>query len=119
MAHVSGKPVTPVTVPRMRAAGTTGQRRRSRVLVPGFFSWGWVMKYVVFAAGGSEHPVLFPRELSHLYVAELFAPMAVVAAGFVHEGDEGLHCGGESATLRVGCRGSRDAALIRASLGGG
>lgn len=77
------------------------------------------MKYVIFEAAGYEHPVLFAREFSHRYVAELFAPMTVVAAGFVHEGEQGLHCGGESATLGVGSRGSRDTALIRASLGSG
>jgi hypothetical protein len=74
------------------------------------------MKYVVFETLGGEHPVLFPREFSHRYVAELFAPMRVVAAGFVEGSDAGHRCGGESASLSVASRGGRDAALIHARL---
>ena len=48
------------------------------------------MKYIVLRAPAGEAPVLFPRDFLHRYVAELFAPMRVVAAGFVRIGDGGV-----------------------------
>jgi len=75
------------------------------------------MKYIILRTSGRECPVLFPSEFSHRHLADLFAPAPVLAAGFVHEGPDGLHCGGASAGLRVGSRGGVDAALIRGALG--
>ena len=75
------------------------------------------MKYIVLKTGGRESPVLFPGGFSHRYLADLFAPAPVVAAGFVHEGPDGIRCGGESAGLRIGSRGGVDVALIRGALG--
>ncbi|WP_295388651.1 hypothetical protein [uncultured Thiodictyon sp.] len=75
------------------------------------------MKYIVLKTGGRECPVLFPSDFSHRYLADLFAPAPVVAAGFVHEGPDGISCGGESAGLRIGSRGGVDVALIRGALG--
>jgi hypothetical protein len=74
------------------------------------------MKYVVFETLGGAHPVLFPRGFSHPYLAEVFAPIRVVAAGFVEGSQAGHRCGGESASLSVRSRGGRDAALIHARL---
>jgi hypothetical protein len=75
------------------------------------------VKYIVIKTGGGECPLLFPRDFSHRYMADLFAPAPIVAAGFVHEGQDGISCGGESAGLRIGSRGGLDAALIRGALG--
>jgi len=75
------------------------------------------VKYIVLKTSRGERPVLFPSEFSHRDLADLFAPAPIAAAGFVHEGADGISCGGESAGLRIGSRGSLDAALIRAALG--
>ncbi len=75
------------------------------------------MKYIVLKTDGSECPVLFPSGFSHRYVADLFAPAPVVAAGFVREAQDGISCGGESAGLRIGSRAGLDVALIRGALG--
>jgi hypothetical protein len=75
------------------------------------------VKYIVLQTGDRECPVLFPREFSHRYIADLFAPMPVVAAGFVREAQDGIRCGGESGGLRISSRDGLDAALIRGALG--
>jgi hypothetical protein len=75
------------------------------------------LKYIVLQTGERECPVLFPREFSHRYMADLFAPTPVVAAGFVREAQDGISCGGESAGLRIGSRFGLDAAVIRGALG--
>lgn len=75
------------------------------------------MKYIVLKTSRGDRPVLFPSEFSHREMADLFAPAPITAAGFVHEGPDGISCGGESAGLRISSRGSLDAALIRMALG--
>lgn len=75
------------------------------------------MKYIILRNGDRESPVLFPREFSHRYMADLFAPAPIVAAGFVREAQDGISCGGESAGLRIGSRHGLDVALIRGALG--
>ncbi len=75
------------------------------------------MKYIVLQTDDRECPVLFSSAFSHRYIADQFAPMPVVAAGFVREAQDGISCGGESGGLRILSRGGLDAALIRGALG--
>ncbi|WP_295588270.1 hypothetical protein [uncultured Lamprocystis sp.] len=75
------------------------------------------MKYIVLQTGDGECPVLFTKEFSHRYMAGLFAPMPVVAAGVVREVQDGLSCGGGSGGLRTSSRYGLDTALIREALG--
>jgi|APTNR8051073442_1049403.scaffolds.fasta_scaffold41894_2 hypothetical protein len=74
------------------------------------------MKYIVLEGPGGELPVLFPRELMHRWVAERFAPMRVVAAGFVADGPDGPTCHGVSSGLKITSRPDRDTALLREAL---
>jgi hypothetical protein len=75
------------------------------------------VKYIVLRDGDREWPLLFPNELSHLHMADLFAPAPVAAAGFVREGPDGIACWGESVGLRIASRYQVDAALISGALG--
>jgi hypothetical protein len=76
------------------------------------------MKYIVLRAPAGETPVIFPRDFLHRYVAELFAPMRVVAAGFVRISDGGVECYGRSAGLGIPSRPAVDTALVARALAG-
>lgn len=60
--------------------------------------------------------MLFPRGFMHRYVAERFAPLDVVAAGFVKRVDGQLVCFGKSTGLKISSRGERDSELVRMAL---
>jgi hypothetical protein len=62
------------------------------------------VKYVVVESPNGEVPVLFPRGFLHRYVAQLFAPMPVVGAGFVRLRDGLAECYGVSSGLKIGAR---------------
>lgn len=74
------------------------------------------MKYIVLEGPTGELPVLFPRELLHRWVADRFAPMRIVAAGFVATEPAGPACYGASSGLGIGSRPARDTALLRDTL---
>lgn len=74
------------------------------------------MKYIILAGPHGEVPVLFPRDFMHRYVAERFAPMQVVAAGFVRSTPDGPECYGISSGLKIVSRGSLDTALVTGAL---
>ncbi len=77
------------------------------------------MKYIVVRAPAGEAAVLFPRELLHRWVAARFAPMPVVAAGFVRETATGLECHGRSAGLGLPARPAVDTGLVASALAAG
>jgi len=77
------------------------------------------VKYIILAGPNGEAPVLFPREFMHRYVAELFSPMPVVAAGFVRSTPDGPECYGTSSGLKIVSRGNRDTALVAEALKAG
>ncbi len=74
------------------------------------------MKYIVFMGPSDEAAVLFPRSFMHRWVADLFAPMPAVSAGFVTETSEGLKCHGRSAGLGIAARPGRDSLLVTRAL---
>lgn len=74
------------------------------------------MKYIIVRTPNGEAPVVFPRAFLHRYVASLFAPMEVTAAGFVTMAEGRLRCYGKSAGLRLPSRPERDSALVNAGL---
>ena len=74
------------------------------------------MKYIVLSGPVGEAAILFPRSFLHRWVAELFAPMPVISAGFVSETSEGLKCHGRSAGLGIAARPGRDSLLVAQAL---
>ena len=74
------------------------------------------MKYIVVDAPGGEAAVLFPRTFLHRWVADLFAPMKVVSAGFVRAREGGLECYGHSVGLGINARTIADTALVTRAL---
>jgi hypothetical protein len=74
------------------------------------------VKYIVVRTPNGEAPILFPNALMHRYVAELFAAMPVIAAGFVRSAPDGAECYGASAGLKIASRPAIDSALVSASL---
>ncbi|MBK8175698.1 MAG: hypothetical protein IPK66_10660 [Rhodospirillales bacterium] len=74
------------------------------------------MKYIILRAPAGDAAVLFPREFMHRYVAQLFAPAPVLAAGFVRWSDAGPECYGHSAGLKIASRGVIDSALVMRAL---
>ena len=76
------------------------------------------MKYIIVRTPSGEAPVVFPRAFLHRYVAGLFAPMEVTAAGFVTMAEGHLRCYGKSAGLRLPSRPELDSALVNAGLDG-
>ena len=74
------------------------------------------MKYIVFSGPMGEAAILFPRSILHSWVAELFAPMTVISAGFVSSTSEGLKCHGRSAGLGIAARPGRDSRLVAQAL---
>ena len=76
------------------------------------------MKYIILRTPDGEAPVVFPRAFLHRYVASLFAPMEVTAAGFVTMSEGRLHCYGKSAGLRLPSRPERDSSLVNAGVSG-
>lgn len=76
------------------------------------------MKYIIIRTPDGEAPVVFPRAFLHRYVAGLFAPMEVTAAGFVTMVEGRLRCYGKSAGLRLPSRPERDSALVNAGFSG-
>ena len=52
----------------------------------------------------------------HRYVAEIFRPMDVIAAGFVRMTDGNIDCHGASSGLGIRSRPNRDSALVSAIL---
>jgi hypothetical protein len=77
------------------------------------------MKYIILRGPSGELPVLFPREFMHRWVAERFAPMPVVAAGFVADGADGPRCYGVSSGLKIAARPAIDTELLRDALAEG
>ena len=75
------------------------------------------MKYIVLRSPDGEAPVLFPRAFMHRYVAEMFRPMEVIAAGFVRMTDGNIDCHGASSGLSIRSRPNRDSALVSADTG--
>jgi len=76
------------------------------------------VKYIIVRTPNGEAPVVFPRAFLHRYVASLFAPMEVTAAGFVAMAEGRLRCYGKSAGLRLPSRPEFDSALVNAGLDG-
>lgn len=76
------------------------------------------VKYIIVRTPNGEAPVVFPRAFLHRYVASLFAPMEVTAAGFVTMAEGSLRCYGKSVGLRLPSRPERDSALVNAGLDG-
>jgi hypothetical protein len=76
------------------------------------------VKYIIVRTPDGEAPVVFPRAFLHRYVATLFAPMEVTAAGFVTMTEGRLRCYGKSAGLRLPSRPELDTALVNARLDG-
>lgn len=74
------------------------------------------MKYIVVRGPTGEAAILFPKSFMHRWVAELFAPLPVVAAGFVRETTEGLECHGRSAGLGIASRPAADSLLLAQAL---
>jgi hypothetical protein len=74
------------------------------------------LKYLILRTPSGEAPVLFPRAFMHAYVAQMFKPMDVVAAGFVTGADDALQCHGASAGLHIASRPGIDTALLHAAL---
>jgi hypothetical protein len=74
------------------------------------------MKYIVLRGPSGEAAILFPRSFMHRWVAELFAPMPVVSAGFVRKTPEGLECHGRSAGLAIASRPGPDSLLVARAL---
>jgi hypothetical protein len=74
------------------------------------------MKYIIVDAPGGEMPILFPRSFAHRYVADVFGPMKVAAAGFVAWEDGKLACGGLSTGLNIVSRPKHDTALVLRAL---
>ena len=74
------------------------------------------MKYIVVRGPSGEAAILFPRSFMHRWVAELFAPVPVVSAGFVRETPEGLECHGRSAGLGIAARPGPDSLLLAQAL---
>jgi hypothetical protein len=73
------------------------------------------MKYIVVQSPSGETAVLFPRGFMHRWVAERFAPMPVISAGFVRQTAEGLQCYGRSAGLCIPAR-PQDTSLVMRAL---
>lgn len=77
------------------------------------------MKYIILRAPDGEAPVLFPRTFLHSYVAEIFRPLDVVAAGFVGMAGGTIECYGVSRGLGIRSRPGRDTTLVAAALNDG
>lgn len=77
------------------------------------------MKYIVLRTPSGEMPLLFPREVMHSYVAERFAPLEVVAAGFVHAAQGRVECHGVSIGLKIASRPQTDSELVARALADG
>lgn len=74
------------------------------------------MKYIILRTPSGEAPVLFPRAFLHAFVAQMFKPMDVVAAGFVTGADDALQCHGASAGLHIASRPGIDSAILNTAL---
>ena len=77
------------------------------------------MKYIILRSPDGEAPVLFPRTFLHSYVAEIFRPLEVIAAGFVRMAGGTIECYGVSQGLRIRSRPGRDTTLVAAALNDG
>ena len=74
------------------------------------------MKYIVVRGPDGEAAIVFPRAFMHRWVADLFRPLAPVAAGFVRLSDGQLQCYGTSESLKLASRPDRDSLLLDRAL---
>lgn len=75
-------------------------------------------KYIVVKVLDVETPILFPDQHQHRQVSLGFGlPRDVVSAGFVTWGPRGFYAFGESFSLDIKSRGSKDSQLINETFG--
>ena len=75
-------------------------------------------KYLILQTPEGEKAVIFPEEnFFHDEMAERLGSLGIIAAGFVHIGDNGkVHCFGRSESLDIEGRGEDDEIVIARQL---